>query len=44
MKRLLTAAAVVALAGAAHSQSAPTPPTVAQKPYTVKGPQDRNDP
>jgi oligopeptidase B len=44
MKRLFVAAAVIAFAGVAHSQTAPTPPTVAQKPYTVKGPHDRNDP
>ena len=44
MKRVLAAAALTALAGAVHSQSAPTPPVAAQKPYTVKGPKDRNDP
>ena len=44
MKRLFVAAAVIAFAGVAHSQTALTPPTVAQKPYTVKGPHDRNDP
>src|SRR6476659_4845513 len=44
MKRLFVAAAVIAFAGVAHSQTAPTPPTVAQKPYTVKGPHERNDP
>lgn len=44
MKRLFAAAAVVAFAGVAHSQSAPTPPTVAQHPYRVKGPENRNDP
>ena len=44
MKRLFAAAAVAALAGVAHSQAAPTPPTVPQRPYEVKGPESRNDP
>jgi oligopeptidase B len=44
MKRLFAGAAVVAIAGVAYSQPAPTPPTVAQRPYEVKGPHERNDP
>ncbi len=44
MKRLFVAAALAAVSGPALAQAAPTPPTVAQKPYTVKGPLDRNDP
>jgi len=44
MKRLFAAASLVAISGVAHSQAAPTPPTVAQKPYEVKGPEQRNDP
>jgi oligopeptidase B len=44
MKHLVFAAALAALAGVAYAQSAPTPPTVATKPYTVKGPLERNDP
>lgn len=46
MKRLFAAAALAALAGAAHSQAAapPAPPVAAQRPYTVKGPLERNDP
>jgi oligopeptidase B len=44
MKRLFVAAAVVALSGMVQAQSAPTPPVAAQKPYTVKGPLERNDP
>ncbi len=44
MKRLFVAAALLAVAGLAQAQSAPPPPIAAQKPYTVKGPVDRNDP
>ena len=44
MKRLWVAAAFAAVAGLAQAQSAPTPPVAAQKPYTVKGPENRNDP
>jgi oligopeptidase B len=44
MNRLFTGALLSAVAGIAQAQAAPTPPTVPQKPYTVKGPQDRNDP
>ena len=44
MKRLFAGAALAALAGMAHSQAALTPPTVAQHPYEVKGPENRNDP
>ena len=44
MKRLFVAAAFVAVSGFAQAQSAPTPPVAAQKPYTVKGPVERNDP
>jgi len=44
MKRTFAAAAVAAIAGVAHSQAAPTPPTVPQRPYEVKGPDNRNDP
>ena len=43
MKRFVVAA-LVATSAVAPAQTAPTPPTVAQKPYTVKGPQDRVDP
>ena len=43
MKRFVVAA-LVATSAVAQAQTAPTPPTVAQKPYTVKGPQDRVDP
>src|SRR4051812_42176000 len=44
MKRLVVAAALAAASGLAQAQSAPTPPVAAQKPYTVKGPHERNDP
>ena len=45
MKRFVLVAAMgAALPAYAYAQSAPTPPTVATKPYTVKGPKDRNDP
>jgi len=43
MKRFVVAA-LVATSAVAVAQTAPTPPTVAQKPYTVKGPQGRVDP
>ena len=36
--------AFAAASAVAAAQSAPTPPTAATKPYTVKGPADRNDP
>ena len=41
MKRVVFAASLAAVAGVAQAQSAPTVP---QKPYTVKGPHERNDP
>jgi oligopeptidase B len=44
MKRLMAAASVAAIAGVAHSQAAPTPPTVPQRAFEVKGPAERNDP
>jgi oligopeptidase B len=44
MKHLIVAAGLAAFAGIAFAQTAPTPPTVAQKPFTVKGPLERNDP
>ncbi|MBA2635759.1 MAG: S9 family peptidase, partial [Sphingomonas sp.] len=45
MKRLLTIAALAAAVPVvAVAQTAPTPPTVEQRPYTVKGPVERNDP
>jgi oligopeptidase B len=44
MKPLLAAASIAAIAGVAHSQAAPTPPTVPQRPFEVKGPLQRNDP
>jgi oligopeptidase B len=44
MKRLFAAAALAALPALAHSQATPTPPTVPERPYTVKGPHDRDDP
>ncbi len=44
MKRLFLAAGIALLSTALFAQSAPTPPVAAQKPYTVKGPVDRNDP
>jgi oligopeptidase B len=44
MKRLVFAAGLAAVSVLAQAQSTPTPPTVAQKPYTVKGPHERNDP
>ena len=44
MKRLFVAAALASVSVAATAQSAPTPPVAVQKPFTVKGPVDRNDP
>jgi oligopeptidase B len=44
MKRLFVAAGLAATSALAQAQNAPTAPTVAQKPYTVKGPLERNDP
>src|SRR5688572_20593154 len=44
MKRLLIAAVIAAVPLGAAAQTVPAPPTAAQKPYTVKGPRDRNDP
>ncbi len=44
MKRLFVASALAATSAVAQAQSAPTPPTVAQKSFTVKGPPERNDP
>jgi len=44
MKLVFVAAALGAVSVFAGAQSAPTPPVAAQKPYTVKGPLDRNDP
>ena len=44
MKRWLVLAALAATSALAQAQSAPTPPIAAQKPYTVKGPVERNDP
>jgi oligopeptidase B len=44
MRRLFAAAALAATSALAQAQSASTPPTVAQKPYAVKGPLERNDP
>jgi len=45
MKRFVLAAAVAAAAPAlVQAQTAPTPPVAEQKPYTVKGPKERNDP
>jgi oligopeptidase B len=44
MKRFFVAAALTALSGSALAQSAPTPPVAVQKPHTVRGPVDRNDP
>ena len=43
MKRMILGAALLALSAHASAQSAPVPPVAAQKPYTVKGPVDRND-
>lgn len=45
MKRYGFAAVfAVALSAVVQAQTAPAPPVAAQKPYTVKGPKDRNDP
>jgi len=45
MKHYLIAAAMAAAMPAfVQAQTAPTPPVAAQKPYSVKGPHDRNDP
>src|SRR3954464_11743853 len=44
MKRWMFGVALVALSGVVQAQSAPVPPVAAQRPYTVKGPLDRNDP
>ena len=44
MKRIVFAAMAAALAGGVQAQTIPQPPVAAQKPYTVKGPVDRNDP
>jgi oligopeptidase B len=44
MKLMFVAAALAAVSALAQAQSAPTPPIAAQKPHTVKGPADRNDP
>ena len=45
MKRLLAALTFVALPGLAEAQAAPppSPPTVAKKPFLVKGPANRDD-
>ncbi|MGI8704437.1 MAG: hypothetical protein ACR2JJ_01325 [Sphingomicrobium sp.] len=45
MKRFVVAAAMAAAVPAyGYAQTAPTPPVAVQKPYTVKGPKERNDP
>jgi oligopeptidase B len=45
MKRFVVAAAIAAMVPAyVYAQTAPIPPVAAQKPYTVKGPKERNDP
>ena len=44
MKRWFVVAALVATSAFAQAQPVPTPPVAAQKPYTVKGPVERNDP
>ena len=43
MKYLVFGAALAATSVLAQAQNAPAPPVAAQKPYTVKGPPDRND-
>ncbi len=48
MKPMLTGGALIALsaplfAALAQAQNAPVPPVAVEKPYTVKGPVDRND-
>ncbi len=45
MKRFVAVAAIAAAVPAyAYAQAAPVPPVAAQKPHTVKGPKNRNDP
>ena len=44
MNRLFVVAAVVVSGGVAQAQSSPTPPVAVQKPHTVKGPVNRDDP
>ena len=44
MRYLVVGAALAAASVLAQAQSAPTPPVAAKKPYTVKGPVDRDDP
>ena len=44
MKRILLATSLVAVSALAQAQSIPAQPTVAQKPHTVKGQHERNDP
>jgi len=44
MKHLFVAAVFAAVPALALAQSAPVPPVAAQRPHTVKGPLDRNDP
>ena len=45
MKRLILIAALAAsVPSLAYAQAAPSPPVAEQRPYTVKGPKDRNDP
>ncbi len=44
MKRLVAVAALGLVPQIVFAQAAPTPPSAAQKAYTVKGPHERNDP
>jgi oligopeptidase B len=44
MKRWTVLAALAATSALAQAQTAPAPPVAAQKPYSVKGPVERNDP
>src|SRR3954465_1031100 len=44
MKRWTLLAALAATSALAQAQTAPAPPVAAQKPYSVKGPVERNDP
>ena len=44
MNRLSIAVALTVMPALAYAQGSLTPPTVAQKPFAVKGPHDRNDP
>src|SRR3954464_6712511 len=44
MNRFVLAASLAAVSVLAQAQTPPAPPTVAQKPYTVKGLHDRIDP